>query len=281
MYKKILLLIFIISSCQDENTNQNNQLNTLNGVIELKIDQKIDNNTIKRNIIIHAPEEILTNKSYPVVFFFHGNGGSAEDGFILEDLVNNHQFIGVYPQGYKKSWNLGQEESNADDIEFIDMIIEELNKYSILDMNKKFAIGYSNGSAMVNELGIKRNYLEGIAPLASQLLENQIPNNSTKPLSVYQICGSNDDVIPFKGGLSVVGHRFMSAHESAKSWALAFNCNIIADISTINSDSIFSYNNCENNHQIIFRKSENGNHDLNGNHKMKYQKIWEYFQSIN
>jgi len=73
----------------------------------------------------------------------------------------------------------------------------------------------------------------------------------------------------------------MLVYESAKSWASAFNCKIIAYISTINSDSIFSYKNCKNNHQIIFRKSENENHDLNGNHKMKYQKIWEYFQSIN
>mgnify|MGYP006103771991 CR=1 FL=1 len=281
MFKKILILIFIISSCQNENTNENNELNTLNGITEFKIDQKIDNNSVKRNVIIHAPEETIVNKNYPIVFFFHGNGGSAENGFILEDLVNNHQFIGVYPQGYRKSWNLGQEQSNADDVEFTDMIINELSKYSNLDINRKFAIGFSNGSAMVNELGIKRSYLKGIAPLASQLLESQIPNNSTNPLSVYQISGSKDDVIPFEGGLSVVGHRFMSAHKSVKSWAIAFNCNIIADINTINSDTLFSYKNCENDHQIIFRKSENGNHDLNGNHKMKYEKIWEYFKTIN
>ena len=281
MNKKFLLLFLLLSSCQNENTNQSNELNILNGITEFNIDQKIDNNSVKRNVIIHAPEETIENKKYPIVFFYHGNGGLAENGFVLDDLVNNHQFIGIYPQGYKRSWNLGQEQSKADDVEFTDMIIEELNKYSNLDMDKKFAIGYSNGSAMVNKLGIKRSYLKGIAPLASQLLESQIPNNSTNPLSVYQICGSKDDVIPFEGGLSVVGHRFMSAHNSAKSWASAFNCDIIADISTINSDTLFSYKNCENNHQIIFRKSENGNHDLNGNHKKKYEKIWEYFKPIN
>ncbi len=281
MYKKLFLFILIISSCKDENTDQNIKLNILNGFNEFKIDQKIDNNIVKRKVIIHAPEDIIENKNYPVVFFFHGNGGSAENGFILEDLVKNHQFIGVYPQGYKNSWNLGQEQSKANDVEFTDMIVEELNKYSNLDMNKIFAIGYSNGSAMVNELGIKTNYLTGIAPLASQLLENQIPNSSTNPLSVYQICGTNDDIIPFEGGLSVVGHRFMSAHKSAKTWASAFNCDIKVEVNIINSDSLFSYKNCVNNHQIIFRRSENGNHDLNGNHKMKYQKIWEYFKSIN
>ena len=46
-----------------------------------------------------------------------------------QDFINNHQFIGIYPQGYKKSWNLGAEASNADDIEFCNRIMDELMNY--------------------------------------------------------------------------------------------------------------------------------------------------------
>ena len=62
-----------------------------------------------------------SDKVYPVAFAFHGHGGLAGTWTtVLGALINQHQFIGVYPQGYRapqlvdefgqpvsSTWNLG------------------------------------------------------------------------------------------------------------------------------------------------------------------------------
>ena len=282
--KKFLIIVLILfsQSCKEIDSEQVESLITVIGISEIFINQKVDNQDISRKVIIHGPKDIIENKKYPVVFYLHGNGGLPTRGFILSELVDSGEFIGVYPEGYKRSWNLGAgiESSNANDVEFIKMIVSELSNYSNIDLEKVYAIGNSNGSAMANQLALKTNIFKGIAPLASQLLLAQNPITSTKPLSVYQICGSHDETIPYEGGLSSVGHIFKSSHESAYSWASAFNCNLNAEVQIINSDSIFTYNNCKDGNIIKFQRVENGNHGLNGNLRDKCNKIWEFFKQI-
>ena len=68
------------------------------------------------------------------------------------------------------------------------MIMTKVSEYENIDLGKVFAIGASNGSALVNELGINVDFLRGIGPIASQLLLNQSPSKSIESLSVYQVC---------------------------------------------------------------------------------------------
>ena len=275
----IIFFLFLFQSCSNNITDEIMEYDIIYGLKNIFINQDIDGVNVSRKIIIQSPDQ-QENKKYPIVFYFHGNGGRAESGFILSELINNGEFIGIYPEGYKRSWNLGVEDSNADDIEFISMIVEKLKNYTNLDTENMFAIGASNGSAMVNELGIKTNFFKGIAPLASQLLTKQIPTSSTNPLSVYQICGSDDETIPFEGGYSNVGHTFQSAHNSAKSWGEAFNCDLNYSINLVGKDSVFTYKNCKNNHSIKFKRIENGDHRLNGRDKERNVMLWNFFKKL-
>ena len=71
--------------------------------------------------------------NYPVVFAFHGRGGTNISWVNkLKSFTDNGEFIGIYPQGYLKSWNLGTEPSKADDVTFVNSIIEELKEYKYL-----------------------------------------------------------------------------------------------------------------------------------------------------
>ena len=97
---------------------------------------------MSRSVLIQAPLEIDTSKDYPVVFAFHGNGGSNRNWInILKKFTDNGEFIGIYPQGYLKSWNLGSEKSTADDVEFTNLIVDEIKNYLNLNFNKMYAIG--------------------------------------------------------------------------------------------------------------------------------------------
>ena len=279
--KKLIFISLILFSCIEKSIPLEILENKLSGIEYLYISQSIDGENRSRKIIIHANENPNPDLFYPIVFFFHGNGGEAESWLNQnQDLVDDHQFIGVYPQGYKRSWNLGKESSNADDVEFSKMIMAKLSEYENIDIERVFAIGTSNGSALVNELGIKVDFLRGIGPIASQLLVNQSPSKSIVPLSIYQVCGSDDQVIPYDGGVSGVGHEFRSSQESASMWAEAIGCYTSYNISVLGRDSIYTYSDCDQNNEVIFRRVEGGNHNLNGKGRLIIRDIWRFFSNL-
>ena len=278
---KFFFFLLILFSCKEKTNPLELSEGKLSGIQYMYIPQNIDGEIRSRKIIIHANENPNPDFLYPIVFFFHGNGGEADSWLNQnQDLVDDHQFIGIYPQGYKRSWNLGKENSNADDVEFSRMIISKVSEYENIDLNKVFAIGASNGSALVNELGIKVDFLRGIGPIASQLLLNQSPTKSIHPLSVYQVCGSDDQVIPYEGGISGVGHEFRSSQESASIWADAMGCDSNFHTLVSGIDTIYTFSGCDQNNEIVFRRVEGGNHNLNGKGRLIIRDIWRFFNNL-
>ena len=206
-----LIFFFLVVSCN--NSNSDNNSDNLNEVLTTKtitIEQVLENDiTILRPVIIQTPNQVDLNKNYPVVFAYHGRGGSNNSWVNqLSSYTNSGEFIGIYPQGYLQSWNLGPEPSNADDVEFTNLIIEELQNYNNIDFEKIYAIGTSNGSGMVNKLGIETNHFKAIAPIVSQLIESLPILETTNPISVFQVNGALDTTIPIEGGPQL-GHVFL------------------------------------------------------------------------
>ena len=108
--RSLYLLVLIFFSCKEKTNTLEISENKLSGIEYMYISQNIDGEIKSREIIIHANENPNPNFLYPIVFFFHGNGGEADSWLNQnQDLVDDHQFIGIYPQGYKRSWNLGKE----------------------------------------------------------------------------------------------------------------------------------------------------------------------------
>ena len=90
----IIFFLFLFQSCKENNAEEISKNNLVIGVKEIFITQDISGNSISRKVIIHAPEKQQNNK-YPIMFFFHGSGNDAESGFVLSNLVNSEEFIGV------------------------------------------------------------------------------------------------------------------------------------------------------------------------------------------
>ena len=279
--KYFFLIFLFIVSCISKEQETDKPDKILKGINNIFISQVIDGRNESRKVIIHANNDPIENFSYPLVFFLHGNGGNA-DRWINPNLeyVDHHEFIGIYPQGFKNSWNLGQEKSNANDIEFFNLIMQQILSYSNIDLDKIFAVGTSNGSGMVNELAINTSFFKGIAPIASQLSINQIKNKNISPLSIYQVCGSDDETIPYNGGISRVSHTFMSANESIMEWVKLINCNEEYDLSIVESDSLFTFTNCKGKNQVVHRRVEGGNHNLSGRGRFIINDIWNFFKSL-
>jgi len=95
------------------------------------ISQTIDGVEVQREVLLHFPENFDQSQSYPVVIAFHGNGGQNNSWLNkLSQFVEAGEFIGIYPQGYLNSWNLGAEASTADEVYFFNQIMDKLETYS-------------------------------------------------------------------------------------------------------------------------------------------------------
>jgi poly(3-hydroxybutyrate) depolymerase len=240
------------------------------------VPQSIDGTIQNRPVIIQTTNDIDPNINYPMVFAFHGRGGSNTNWVnTLTDYTTSGSFIGIYPQGFLDCWNLGPEPSNADDVEFVNLIVEELQNYSNLDFNKMYAIGTSNGSGMVNKLAIETNHFLAIAPVVSQLVVSLPILESTNPISVFQVNGAADETIPINGGPKF-GHIFLDAYVSAELWASNFNCSQSPVVNILGDDTLTIFESCDENKEIRYLRIENGGHNLNLN--ILFPEIWEFFQ---
>ena len=235
---------------------------------------------ISRPVIIKTSAEIDILKSYPIVIALHGRGGSNKNWVqLLSKFTNSGAFIGVYPQGHHNSWNLGQEPSNANDIVFISNIIDTLISYSNVDENKIFAVGNSNGSGMVNVLGGVNKKLKAIAPIASQLTERTEINSNAIPLSIFQVNGDQDLLIPIDGGMKL-GHPFMSVSESAKKWASNFNCNHNVDIDETEQTILHTYSDCDDNVVVKYLVVKGAGHNIARDYSSLWNDVWDFFSSL-
>jgi poly(3-hydroxybutyrate) depolymerase len=280
----ILFLIFFNSLVGCEKNSVIEQDNTVKITLNTKIitiTQVIDGNPQNREVIIQTPNNIDVNKNYPIVFAFHGRGGTHSSWVNkLKSFTNNGEFVGVYPQGFLKSWNLGNvgsEPSNANDVVFVSLIIEELKKHSNLDFNKMYAIGTSNGSGMVNKLAIELSDFNAVASIVSQLTEGMPIKESTKSISIFQINGAADSTIPIDGG-SKLGHVFLDAKVSAELWASNFNCNPNPELKMIGEDTLYVYKNCSKNNEVRYLRVEKGEHNLHWGNPEIFDTIWTFFQ---
>lgn len=274
------LILFVCCSGADSNSSiPQDDSNPIQEEVFF-VPQTIDGAQVQREVLIHLPESFDDTQIYPVVIAFHGNGGQNNSWFFkLSQFVDAGEFIGIYPQGHLNSWNLGAEASTADEFYFFTQLMLKLETYSFFAASKVYGIGISNGSALINKLAIETSYFSAVAALASQLIVGSTPNSLTYPVAVYQMCGTADTMIPYNGGMSVVGHNFLSASDSTRSWANAFNCSTEPDVEMLGEDEILIYTDCESGKEVRLHSVENAGHNLNQpNTPNFYTPIWEFLK---
>ncbi len=250
------------------------------------ITQTIDGQPVDRPFLIRYPEN-PSEDNYPVVFFFHGAGGTGE-GWLnnngdVSSLIDDGKFIGIFPDGYQNSWNVSNE-TNADDVEFVSLIISDLDGSGLFDVNKIYGIGISNGAGLVNRIAKETTLFSAIAPIISQqtvTLGGIVPSRA---ISVFQVNGTDDNVVPVNGGSGAANSTFMSAQASAENWASNFNCNmtpIIQDkIWGTGAVKQYTFGSCINNQKVKYSLVEGAGHSADfGEGVELYEIIWSFFTS--
>lgn len=169
--------------------------------------RKWDVDGVTREALVHVPATAKT-KPTPVIFAFHGHGGSMngprawgyerlwpEAIVVLPQGLNTPGRL-TDPEGKKPGWQVSEGQEGDRDLAFFDTLIASLRaEYSVDDL-RLYATGHSNGGAFTYLLWAARGrQFAAFAPSAS------IPVNSAGklvPKPVFHVAGENDRLVKYE-----------------------------------------------------------------------------------
>ncbi len=156
----------------------------------------------KREATIVEPKNKPTTP-LPVVFVFHGHGGT------MEHMRRSCPFTNMAggachlharlktpgqltdPEGKRTGWQSGPSDQNDRDLKFFDAVLATVKQEYRVDEKRVFSTGHSNGGGFTYLLAAKRGYLlAAIAPSGAAALKTKAV--ADKPISVLHIAGQND-----------------------------------------------------------------------------------------
>ena len=185
-----------------------------------------------RNYWLVRPEGLEKTKPAPLLMVLHGSAGSGEDMMTVtqrgfERLADKEKFVVVYPDALERRWN--DQGGTVDDVGFLLAIVDKLVADGLVDKNRIYVAGISNGGMMAQRLACEQaDRIAGIATVAGGLPEPlQATCKPARALPVLVIQGTEDPIVPWSGG-AVAGFedfgKVLSARETAKFWAANNRC---------------------------------------------------------
>ena len=157
----------------------------------------------------------------------------------FRDLADENGFIIAHPQGtttygngpHWNNWNGDGGTSNQDDIGFIDQLISLLQTLYNIDDQRVYSTGMSNGGFFSYHLACNLGArIAAVASVTGTMSPQTYSSCSpTRPISVMQMHGLQDSVVPFLGFPSLG----LSQTDLMEFWAAHNNCSSQPDISLV------------------------------------------------
>ena len=201
------LLILVISSCKNDD-GKGSDYNSDECYLNTNA-QTLVHDGMNREYILYIPNSYDGTSAVPLLLNFHGFGGSASQFINDADMraeAEANSFILVYPQGSclngASHWNPcpidGDNKSSADDLGFVEALVNEVSSQYTIDLERIYAAGYSNGGMMAYGLAnYKSNLIAAVASVSGSMLD--CLGNTSHPIPVVHLHGTSDGVIPYDG----------------------------------------------------------------------------------
>lgn len=162
---------------------------------------------IKREALIYAPSK-KTEGKLPLVFDFHGHGGTARHAARTHHLQEAWpEAVVVYmqglntpgrltdPDGKRSGWQSGPGDQKDRDLNFFDAVLASMKKDYPVDENRVFATGHSNGGAFTYLLWAKRgDTFAAFAPVAAAAGLYFV---DAKPKPLFHAASEKDALVTF------------------------------------------------------------------------------------
>ena len=232
------ILILLVSSCgkNDKLTNSGPSHSNTNAQIIVH-----DGN--EREYIVYIPESYDGTSAVPLMLNFHGFGGNATDFMNYADMrsiSDSDPFILVYPQGSIANgathWNpcpVGADnKSTADDLGFIESLINEITSQYNINNARVYAAGYSNGGMMAYGLAhYKSELIAAVASVSGVMLD--CTGSTEHPMPIVHLHGTSDAVLPYNGS-----SFYPSTQNTLDYWIQFNNTNTTPTTNSDNSDGM-------------------------------------------
>lgn len=161
---------------------------------------------VARTALVYVPPTAKT-ESTPLVFVFHGHGGSsrnAERSFHMEQewpeaivvYMQGLPTIGQLtdPQGQRNGWQAKPGDYGDRDLKFFDAVLARLKHDYQVDAKRIYATGHSNGGGFTYLLWLTRgDVFAAVAPCAAVAKYAA----QLKPKPVMHIAGEKDPLVKF------------------------------------------------------------------------------------
>lgn len=162
---------------------------------------------VAREALVYVPPHATTQPT-PVVFAFHGHGGSmrntsrswAYHTLWPEALVVYPQGLNTAgrltdPEGKKPGWQHAAGAEADRDLKFFDAMLASLRKDYRVDDRRIYATGHSNGGGFTYLLWAERGeQFAAFAPSAAAAAQSL---SKLKPKPVWHLAGKNDPLVKF------------------------------------------------------------------------------------
>ena len=265
--KKIFFLVisvFLINGCVNTETKNYSKPDDLSSNFQTIIHQGVN-----REYVLYVPDSYDGSFSVPVVLNFHGFSGDAYQYMNEADmrrLAEAETFILIYPQGLdldgEPHWNAcpngGDNKSDIDDFGFIETLVEEVSSNYNIDLERIYAVGYSNGGMMAYGLANhKSELIAAVASVSGAMLDCTGP--TSHPMPVIHLHGTDDFDLPYNGN-----NYYNSVQNTLDYWTNFNNTNSepIVNFDNIGEIEIehYIYNNGNNSVSVEHYKYIGGDH---------------------
>ncbi len=194
---------------------------------------------VKREGTIYLPANASTQPT-PVVFGFHGHGGSARQAarsFKLHEAWP--EALVVYldglptpgaitdPKGERNGWQKDVGDQSDRDLKFFDAVLADLKQKYKVDESRIYSTGHSNGGAFTYLLWSARpDVFAAMAPCAAG--GNLRIMSTLKPKPVLHIAGRADPIVNFNYQQRIMDQdrKIDSCNAQGKEWGGNKDCTI-------------------------------------------------------
>jgi len=195
---------------------------------------------LQREYILYVPASYTGNDSVPLVFSFHGAGGTAQyqmESYDFRPVADTAGFLVAYPQGAPAGpgvsiWNISGDTTRADDIGFTEAMIDTISAAFAVDRGRVYATGKSMGGFFsIHLAGQISEKIAAIASVSGTMIQPMYESsNPLHPTPLLQVHGTDDLLVPYTGN-----PIYFSVDEALDYWVEYNHCDSIPTV-TLRSD---------------------------------------------
>ena len=172
--------------------------------------------------VVDAPGELTMNGAQRT-YFLHIPPGDRPNGLVINlhgagmtglgqasatnynAVADRFGFAVVYPDGIDMSWADGcgastPDRMGVDDVGFLAALADRLVRDYAIPPGRVYATGMSAGAFMAERLACQRADMVAAIAAVAGTLGAGVPCGPSRPVSVLQVHGTADPVVPFNGG---------------------------------------------------------------------------------